>query len=66
MSGERIVLEVDSSEMVYDANGLSLGCWTGIKGFDDNSKAKIKAVLKLREAGFSAEEILEIKQCGLL
>lgn len=67
---KKIVLNYDdTTHMVYDANELYIGCNSSIKPFE-MAEAKqgvdIDDLVKLRNAGFTTEEIIELKRKDLL
>lgn len=67
---KKIVLNYDdATHMVYDANDMYVGCLATIKSFE-MAEAKqgvdIDDLVKLRNAGFTTEEIIELKRKDLL
>jgi hypothetical protein len=67
---KKIVLELDdTNNMVYDANSMYVGCLIGIKPFDATDEQRgvpIDDLVKLRNAGFTTDEIIELKRKELL
>ena len=67
---KKIVLEFDETNgMVYDANQLYIGCNLSLKPFDATDEQRgvpIDDLVKLRNAGFTTEEIIELKRKDLL
>ena len=49
---------------VYDRTGNLIGTWQDLQPFPDNDKSNIAIddVVKLKEAGFTSEEIIELKK----
>lgn len=62
------VYKKDDGYYTKTSSGMELFLTTSISELDDKStdKAKLKAVLKLREQGFTADEIIEMKKEGVL
>ena len=67
---KKIVLSYDdTTHMVYDANDIYIGCNTLLKPFevtDVKSGVAIDDLVKLRNAGFTTDEIIELKRKDLL
>lgn len=67
---KKIVLNVDTDNgMIYDANDMYIGCNISAKSFDQATAGggvAIDDLVKLRNAGFSTEEIIELKRKDLL
>lgn len=67
---KKIVLEFDETNgMVYDANQLYIGCNIALKPFDATDAPRgvpIDDLVKLRNAGFTTDEIIELKRKELL
>jgi hypothetical protein len=67
---KKIVLEFDESNgMVYDANQIYIGSNLSIKPFDATDEPRgvpIDDLVKLRNAGFTTDEIIELKRKELL
>jgi hypothetical protein len=58
----KIILEYnESTGQITDALGVMPVLWIGLKGFEsETSKLSVSSVVKLKEAGFTAEEIVEL------
>ena len=67
---KKIVLSFDDSTgFVYDANEIYIGSNLQLKPFevtDEKSGVPIDDLVKLRNAGFTTEEIIELKRKDLL
>lgn len=65
---KKIVLSWDDNTgMVYDAKEMYIGTNLSIQPFDDKPEGvAIDDLVKLRNAGFSTEEIIELKRKDLL
>lgn len=67
---KKIVLEYeDTNGFVYDANQIYIGSNLTLKSFDttdEKSGVPIDDLVKLRNAGFTTEEIIELKRKDLL
>ena len=67
---KKIILSFDDTTgFVYDANGLYIGSNLQLKSFevtDEKSGVPIDDLVKLRNAGFTTEEIIELKRKDLL
>lgn len=67
---KKIVLKYNEENgMVYDANEMYIGCNLSIKSFnmiDEQTTVPIDNLVKLRNAGFTTEEIIELKRKDLL
>lgn len=67
---KKIVLNFDDTTgMVYDANEIYIGCNLTLKSFDATdakSGVPIDDLVKLRNAGFTNDEIIELKRKELL
>lgn len=63
-----VTLRLDeASNSVYDANNFYVGCLVGIKSFENESaKRPISELIKLKEAGFTADEIVEMAKEGVI
>lgn len=68
MSFEKIVLEYDSeSGELMDVNDIHLGYMTGLTGFKpEKQKTDVGALVSMKDAGFTAEEIMQMKREGLI
>lgn len=68
MSFEKIVLEYDEETgEVRDANGVHVGFNMVIKGFEpEKPKTDVSALVSMKDAGFTAEEIMQMKREGLV
>lgn len=58
----------ESTGNIYDAAGaivscVPVGCYKGIEHKEDQSM--IDGLIKLKNAGFSAQEIIDIKKAGI-
>lgn len=64
----KILLEYDeASGQVTDAAGVMPICYLGLKSFEpDSAGLTVKEIVKLKDAGFSAEEITELKSGGVI
>lgn len=67
---KKIVLEYDDSTgFVYDSTGLYIGTNLSLKPFDatdEKASVPIDDLVKLRNAGFTTDEIIELKRKDLL
>lgn len=67
---KKIILEYeDTNGFVYDADQIYIGSNLTLKPFeitDEKSGVAIDDLVKLRNAGFSTEEIIELKRKDLL
>lgn len=66
---KKVVVEYDESTgQVYDAIGTPIIMWAGLQHFGEaqDSGVSVRDVIKLKEAGFSAEEIVTMKDGGVL
>lgn len=63
-----VTLRLDeSNNRVYDANNTYVGCIVDIKSFENESaKRPISELIKLKEAGFTADEIVELAKEGVI
>jgi hypothetical protein len=62
----KILLDWDSDTgMIYDASDMYIGCSLTVKPFDQGN-AGIDALIKLHNAGFSTEDIIELKRKELI
>lgn len=69
MKKKIVLLYDDTTHMVYDSNEAYVGCLTTIKPFETTEEKQgvnIDDLVKLRNAGFTAEEIIELKRKDLL
>lgn len=69
MKKKIVLLYDDTTHMVYDSNEMYVGCLTTIKPFETieaKQGVNIDDLVKLRNAGFTAEEIIELKRKDLL
>ena len=64
----RITLEYDAqSGQITDKNGIMAGCYMGLQSFDEDKKiSKITDILKLKDAGFTVEEITALSSRDLI
>ena len=68
MSREKVVIEYDKS--TGDIYGIGEShpatTWLGLNVESVQNKPEVRDLIKLKEAGFSAEEIVEMSKGGLL
>lgn len=65
----RIILDYDPANgNISDAKGSIVGNWQDLlsTSFKDNSGVDVESICKLKNAGFSAEEIIEMKRKEVL
>ncbi len=68
MRKEQILLELDTTDgSVVDANGALLTYWAGspLVSFDADTK-DVETLVKLKNAGFTADEIVELSRKELI
>lgn len=54
--------EVDSGNL-YDVNGVLIVSWQGLQSFaDGKAGVPVADLVKLKDAGFTAEEIVDLKR----
>jgi hypothetical protein len=65
---QKVMLDWDSnSGMIYDAAGTYIGCVISLKPFEDEKKGTaIDDLVKLHNAGFTTEDIIELKRKELI
>ena len=65
---KNIVLSWEATTgMIYDANDLYIGCNMNLKPIDvDQTSTPIEDLVKLRNAGFTTDEIIELKRKELI
>lgn len=65
---KRVILEYDeATAQITDATGCMVGTWGGLKSFDStNESVPASTLIKLKEAGFDAEEIIAMNKAGML
>ena len=68
---KKVILDwEEGTGMVYDANDLYVGCNLSLKSFTDDvdgqRNATIDDLVKLRNAGFTTEEIIELRRKDLI
>lgn len=65
MSRKRVVLEFDpETSGIFDASGVLICTWVGLQFFEEieqtTNTSKIDEFIKLKNAGFNADEILKL------
>ena len=57
----------EASGNITDANDILVACFTGFKGVevDENKNTSIDDMIKLKNSGFTAEEVIAIKKANL-
>lgn len=67
---KKVILDwEESTGMIYDANDLYIGCNLSLRSFietDSQREATIDDLVKLRNAGFTTEEIIELRRKDLI
>ena len=65
---KKVTLEVeDSSGMIYDETGMYIGTKLGVRGFEPEVKRlSIAEIIKLKDAGFLADEIVILNKEGVI
>ena len=66
---KKVVMEIDDSGQVFGPDNWLIGSANvaaAEQHFGEPSGKGIKQVLKLKDAGFTAEEIMELKQADLI
>lgn len=57
----KVTLEYDdASGQITDASGAIIGNWMGLDSFSSAGRIKIDTLVKLKEAGYTAEEIISM------
>lgn len=64
----KVTIDYDSTTgAMTDKRGTLVGTWVGLEHFGDAEKKDIvRDLIKLKEAGFTADEIVAMKEGGLL
>ena len=61
----KIILEYNNETgQLIDKNGIYVGIYVGIVPFDDSTT--VDTIIKLKEAGFSANDIIEMNARGVV
>ena len=57
----------EASGNITDANGIIVACLLGLEGVDvdENKSTSIDDMIKLKNSGFTAEEVIAIKKANL-
>ena len=57
----------EGSGNITDANGTLVSCFKGFKGVDvdENKSTSIDDMIKLKNSGFTAEEVIAIKKANI-
>lgn len=65
---KKVTLEVDDSTgMIYDETGIYIGTKLGVRGFEPEvTRLSIAEIIKLKDAGFSADEIVILNKEGVV
>ena len=69
---KKIVLEYDEgSGEIKDAVGVVAGFYVGLVGFEEDAQkpqtqSKVSEIVNLKTSGFTAQEIIELKQGGMI
>lgn len=68
MSREKVVVEYDAStgDIFGVGESVPVTNWLGLKTEPVVDKPDVRDLIKLKEVGFSAEEIVEMRNGGLL
>lgn len=65
----KVLLDYDeTTNEVKDANNYCVGFCPSLKPFDceESKKANVDDIVKLKEAGFEAQDIIELKRKGVI
>ena len=64
----KVVVEYDPvTGTISDNEGTYIGCWVGLKHFEEGlSNSGVEVLIKLKDAGYTAEEVVQLKMGGLL
>lgn len=65
---KKIVIEYDETTgNMVDASGMCIGNWTEVKPFDEiDRQSTVRDLIKLKDAGFSADDIVTMKEGGVI
>jgi len=64
---KKIILEYGHDGSIFDASGTMITTWQNLEHFGEHEdKASIDDLVKLKEAGFTSEEIVEMKKKGVI
>lgn len=65
---KRVILNYDeSSGVISDKLGTEVGNWFDLQSFGEPSgEPNVRDLIKLKEAGFTAEDIVALKEGGVL
>lgn len=69
MSRKRVIMEIDETGQIYGPDNYFIGnanMGTNPHFGEYTERKAVKTVLKLKDAGFTAENILEMKEAGLI
>ena len=65
----KVLLEYDEKTGNMSQNGIYIGAWVGLveqKEPEDSKSSNIDSMVKLKNSGFTAKEVIEISKAGLL
>lgn len=65
----KVTIEYDpQTGNMTDAKGAFIGCWIGLETFGDElqSSDPVEDIVRLKNAGLSAEDIVALKKGGVL
>jgi len=64
---KKIILEYGHDGSVFDASGTIIATWPNLEHFGEHEdKTSIDDLVKLKEVGFTSEEIVEMKKKGVI
>lgn len=63
----KVTLEYNPSNgVITDKTGAIVGNWTGLESFSSETKISKSNLIRLKEAGFNTDEIIELAKNDLL
>ena len=63
----KVVVEYNAETgEIKDAVGMYVGSFFGLESFEIPKESNVRDLIKLKEAGFTAEDLVQMKEGGLL
>tara|TARA_R110000744_G_C19371578_1_gene562725 strand:- start:22850 stop:23044 length:195 start_codon:yes stop_codon:yes gene_type:complete len=62
----KVLLDYDKNTGNISKNGTHIASWAGLGEYEEPEVSNIDAMVKLKNSGFTAKEVIELGKAGLL